>query len=228
MRINSVNLSRELDAPLILESRNSSHDAKALITVSNRQGERSVLITSRGIKIVDSIDFVITPKERARAKVSSLKRVTSIAVKIAGWSLVSLMLVFAGASVTGLIDSRVVLTSSMTPTINPGDVVVSSSPKRLKPHVGSVVIYTGKKFDGTAVASFAHRIVGGDAVNGFTMKGDNNPDADVQKPKLADIEGVVFLTIPFLGKLLSPQVLIILLLAAFGVWLIVDAFRDEE
>jgi signal peptidase I len=116
----------------------------------------------------------------------------------------------------------------MTPTINPGDVVVSTSPDRLKPHVGSVVIYTGKKFDGTAVASFAHRIVAGDAKNGFTVKGDNNPDADVQKPRLAEIEGVVFLTIPFLGMLLSPQVLIILLLAAFGVWLIVDAFRDEE
>jgi signal peptidase I len=222
------NLSGLLDASLIWKTGSAFPDSKTLITVSNRHGEKSVLITSRGMKLVDSNDYVIAPKERARAKVSTFKRITSIALKTIGWSLVSLMLVFAGASVTGLIDSRVVLTGSMTPTINPGDVVVSTSPSRLKPHVGSVVIYTGKKFDGSTVASFAHRIVGGDAVNGFTMKGDNNPDADVQKPKLADIEGVVFLTIPFLGKLLSPQVLIILLLAAFGVWLIVDAFRDEE
>ena len=226
--MNSKDLHRVLDAPLTLDVSNSLLGAKTLVTVSNRHGEKSVLITSRGMKIVDSNDYVLAPKERARAKVSTFKRITSIALKTIGWSLVSLMLVFAGASVTGLIDSRVVLTGSMTPTINPGDVVVSTSPSRLKPHVGSVVIYTGKKFDGSTVASFAHRIVGGDAVNGFTMKGDNNPDADVQKPKLADIEGVVFLTIPFLGKLLSPQVLIILLLAAFGVWLIVDAFRDEE
>ena len=226
--MNSKDLYRVLDAPLTLDVSNSLLGAKTLVTVSNRHGEKSVLITSRGMKIVDSNDYVLAPKERARAKVSTLKRVSSIAVKTMGWSLVSIMLVFAGASVTGLIDSRVVLTGSMTPTINPGDVVVSTSPSRLKPHVGSVVIYTGKKFDGSTVASFAHRIVGGDAVNGFTMKGDHNPDADVQKPKLADIEGVVFLTIPFLGKLLSPQVLIILLLAAFGVWLIVDAFRDEE
>jgi signal peptidase I len=217
-----------LNAPLKWNAGNSTRDAKTLIIVSNRQGEKSVLITSRGMKLVDSDDYVIAPKERSRAKVSTWKRVSSIAVKTIGWSLVSLMLVFASASVTGLIDSRVVLTGSMTPTINPGDVVVSTSPGRLKPHVGSVVIYTGKKFDGSTVASFAHRIVGGDAVNGFTVKGDNNPEADVQKPKLADIEGVVFLAIPFLGKLLSPQVLIILLLAAFGVWLIVDAFRDEE
>ena len=226
--MNSKELSRVLAAPLILDSKSSFRDAKTLITVSNRLGETSVLITSRGMKLVDSNDYVIAPKERTRAKVGTIRRLGTIAVKTVGWSLVSIMLVFAGASVTGLIDSRVVLTSSMTPTINPGDVVVSTSSNRLKPHVGSVVIYTGKKFDGSTVASFAHRIVGGDAVNGFTMKGDNNPDADVQKPKLADIEGVVFLTIPFLGKLLSPQVLIILLLAAFGVWLIVDAFRDEE
>ena len=224
----SQDLGSMLNAPLKWNAGNSTRDAKTLIIVSNRQGEKSVLITSRGMKLVDSDDYVIAPKERSRAKVSTWKRVSSIAVKTIGWSLVSLMLVFASASVTGLIDSRVVLTGSMTPTINPGDVVVSTSPGRLKPHVGSVVIYTGKKFDGSTVASFAHRIVGGDAVNGFTVKGDNNPEADVQKPKLADIEGVVFLAIPFLGKLLSPQVLIILLLAAFGVWLIVDAFRDEE
>jgi signal peptidase I len=224
----SKDLSSVLYAPLILDARNSYRDAKTLITVSSRSGEKSVLITSRGMKIVDSNDYVIAPKERARAKQNAFKRVAAVSVKAIGWALVSFMLVFAGASVTGLIDSRVVLTGSMIPTISPGDVVVSTSPSRLKPHLGSIVIYTGKKFDGTSVASFAHRIVAGDAVNGFTVKGDNNPEADVQKPKLEEIEGVVFLTIPFLGKLLSPQVLIILLLAAFGVWLIVDAFRDEE
>ena len=223
-----INLDSYVGARLKIIRQNKVENLRTLITVSSRNQEKGVLITSRGVKLVDPNDYVLAPKERSRAKVSTLRRVSLIAIKTIGWALVSFMLVFAGASVTGLIDSRVVLTGSMTPTINPGDVVVSTSPSRLKPHVGSVVIYTGKKFDGTAVASFAHRIVGGDADNGFTMKGDNNPDADVQKPRLADIEGVVFLTIPFLGKLLSTQVLIILLLAAFGVWLIVDAFHDEE
>jgi hypothetical protein len=50
----------------------------------------------------------------------------------------------------------------------------------------------------------------------------------VQKPVLSEIEGVIFLTIPLVGKLLSPQVFILLLLCGFGIWLIVDAFRDEE
>jgi signal peptidase I len=217
-----------LDAPLKLDAKNSLRDARTLITVSGNQGERSVLITSRGMRIVDSKDYVIASKEIMRAGQSTLKRVSTLTVKITGWALVSLMLVFAGASFTGLVDSRIVLTDSMTPSIKPGDVVVSVSPKYIEPNVGSVVIYTGKKFNGTVVASFAHRIVAGNPINGFTVKGDNNPLADVQKPKLADIEGVVLFTIPLLGKLLSPQVLIILLLVAFGVWLIVDAFRDED
>jgi len=217
-----------LDAPLKLDAKNSLRDARTLITVSGNQGERSVLITSRGMRIVDSKDYVIASKEIMRAGQSTLRRVLSISLKVTGWALVSLMIVFAGASFTGFIDSRIVLTDSMTPTIKPGDVVVSVSPKHIEPHVGSVVIYTGKKFNGTPVASFAHRIVAGNPINGFTVKGDNNPLADVQKPKLADIEGVVLFTIPLLGKLLSPQVLIILLLVAFGVWLIVDAFRDED
>jgi signal peptidase len=138
------------------------------------------------------------------------------------------MLTFGLASVTGLIDSRVVLTGSMQPAINPGDIVVSTSPNLISPKIGDVVIYTGKKFDGTEVTSFAHRIIAGDAVNGFTVKGDNNPDPDVQKPKMADIEGVVLFTAPMVGKLLTPQMLIVLLLIAFGIWLLVDAFREEE
>jgi signal peptidase len=199
-----------------------------LVTVSNGQGEKSVLISSRGIKLVDSTDYVIAPKERVIAKRHPVKDALHLTTKVAGWVIVSMLLLFTGANVTGLVDSRVVMTGSMIPAINPGDLVISTSPNRLTPEKGDVVIYTGKKFDGSTVASFAHRIIGGDAVNGFEVKGDNNPDPDVQKPVLSEIEGVVFLTIPLLGKLLSPQVFILLLLCGFGIWLIVDAFRDEE
>jgi signal peptidase len=199
-----------------------------LVTVSNSQGEKSVLISSRGIKIVDSTEYVIAPKERVIATRNPIKEAFQLTTKVAGWALVSMLLVFTGANVTGLVDSRIVMTGSMIPAINPGDLVISASPNHLAPEKGDVVIYTGKKFDGSTVASFAHRIIGGDAVSGFEVKGDNNPDPDVQKPVLSEIEGVIFLTIPLVGKLLSPQVFILLLLCGFGIWLIVDAFRDEE
>jgi len=199
-----------------------------LITISNGYGEKSVLITSRGIREVDSTEYVVAPKERVIAKRHPVKDAIQLTTKITGWALVSMLLFFTGASATGLVDSRVVMTGSMVPAINPGDLVISTSPNRLAPEKGDVVIYTGKKFDGSTVASFAHRIIGGDATNGFTVKGDHNPDPDVQKPVLSEIEGVVFLTIPLVGKLLSPQVFILILLCGFGIWLIVDAFRDEE
>ena len=223
-----TDLNSRLGAPLEWVHGYPSRDAMTLVTVSNGLGEKSVLISSRGIRVVDSTEYVLAPRERVIAKRNPVKNALQISTKVSGWLVVSILLLFTCANVAGLIDSRVVLTGSMIPSINPGDLVISTSASRLMPDKGDVVIYTGKKFDGTTVASFAHRIIGGNAVSGFEVKGDNNPNPDVQKPKLADIEGVVFLTIPFLGKLLSPQVLIILLLAAFGVWLIVDAFRDEE
>ncbi|MSZ38196.1 MAG: signal peptidase I, partial [Actinobacteria bacterium] len=184
--------------------------------------------SSRGIRVVDSTEYVLAPRERVIAKRNPVKSALQISTKVAGWLVVSILLLFTCANVAGLVDSRVVLTGSMIPSINPGDLVISASPTRLMPDIGDVVIYTGKKFDGTTVASFAHRIIGGNAVSGFEVKGDNNPNPDVQKPVLSEIEGVVFLTIPLVGKLLSPQVFILLLLCGFGIWLIVDAFRDEE
>ncbi len=217
-----------LGAPLEWEHGYPSRDAMTLVTVSNGQGEKSVLISSRGIRVVDSTEYVLAPRERVIAKRNPVKDALQISTKVAGWLVVSILLLFTCANVAGLVDSRVVLTGSMIPSINPGDLVISASPTRLKPDKGDVVIYTGKKFDGTTVASFAHRIIGGNAVSGFEVKGDNNPNPDVQKPVLSEIEGVVFFIIPLVGKLLSPQVFILLLLCGFGIWLIVDAFRDEE
>jgi signal peptidase I len=115
----------------------------------------------------------------------------------------------------------------MSPAINPGDMVISTTPDKKAPKIGDVVVYSGKRFDGTEVASFAHRIIAGDAKTGFTVKGDNNPDPDTQKPVLNEIQGVVLLTIPFVGQLLNPQVFVLLLLVGFGIWLIVDALREE-
>jgi signal peptidase I len=226
--VQGTNLQSRLGVPLEWVHGYPSRDAMTLVTVSNSQGEKSVLISSRGIREVDSTEYVIAPKERVIAQRHPIKDAAQLVTKVAGWALVSMLLVFTGANVTGFVDSRIVLTGSMVPAINPGDLVISTSPTRLAPEKGDVVIYTGKKFDGSTVASFAHRIIGGDAVSGFEVKGDNNPDPDVQKPVLSEIEGVIFLTIPLVGKLLSPQVFILLLLCGFGIWLIVDAFRDEE
>lgn len=225
----TAELSSELGAPLRwVEPRKTKRNAMALVTVSNITGEKSVLISSRGVMVVDSKNYVLAPKERVKQLGHPIRDAFKLTGKVAAWSLVAFLLSFSLLNVSGLIKSQVVLTGSMIPAINPGDMVVSTTPAKRAPKVGDVVVYSGKRFDGTKVASFAHRIIGGNAITGFTVKGDNNPNPDTQRPVLSDIEGVVVLTIPFVGQLLNPQVFVLLLLVGFGIWLIVDAFREEE
>ena len=116
----------------------------------------------------------------------------------------------------------------MMPSINPGDILFTAPVSRISPKINDVVVYSGKRFDGSPVAPFAHRITGGTPSEGFIMKGDANPEADVQRPKLSEIEGTVFFRVPFVGRLLQPQTMMLLLLSGFGIWLIIGAFREEE
>jgi signal peptidase I len=222
-------LSRELGVPLKwIEARGTKRNAHALITVTNESGEKSILISQYGMMRVDSKNYVDAPKERAAVQKRTFSKVLALTTKTMGWALVALLLTFTGLTSTGILQARVVLTDSMTPQIKPGDVIISVAPDRMPPKIGDVVTYTGKRFDGTTVASFSHRIIAGDAGNGFTVKGDHNETPDVQKPTIADIQGVLLFTIPLLGKLLNPQVFTLILLSGFGLWLIVDAFRNEE
>jgi hypothetical protein len=89
------------------------------------------------------------------------------------------------------------------------------------------VAYTGKRFDGSSVGVFTHRIIDGDATTGFIVKGDANPSPDVQKPTLADVSGIVVFTIPFIGQFLTPRALLIFVPLIFGLWLVIDALRKD-
>jgi hypothetical protein len=60
------------------------------------------------------------------------------------------------------------------------------------------------------------------------MKGDNNPSPDVQKPKLEDVSGVVIFIIPYIGKLMTAKMLMILIPIAVGIWLIVDTLKSDS
>ena len=172
--------------------------------------------------------FVQAPKERVVQGSDKWKVQISRSIKFVGYVFITIMLTFSVLSFAGVTKARIVLTQSMEPTINPGDIVLSLNPDRLPPKVGDIATYTGRRFDGTAVASFTHRIISGDAKNGFVMKGDNNPAPDTQKPTISDISGVVFYTIPLIGKLLTPRGLLVLVPSIFGLWLVIDALRNEK
>ena len=203
-------------------------DSKVLLTVSNVLGERTVLITPDEVIPSKAKMFVQAPKERVVTGTQKSGRKLNEITKYVGYALSAVLITFSLASTTGIVKARIVLTGSMSPTIDPGDIVLLAKPTQLVPHVGSIVAYTARRFDGAPVGIFTHRIIGGDASSGFIVKGDNNPTPDIQHPHVADISGVQFFTIPFLGKIMTPKMLIILVPVLVGFWFISDALKSEK
>jgi signal peptidase I len=207
---------------------NPEPEKYVLVTVSGENGEQTVLVTSDKTFESKARHFVQAPKERVVQGSDKFKIQIARSIKLFGYVFITVMLTFSVLSFAGITKARIVLTESMQPTIDPGDIVLSLNPERLPPKVGDIVTYTARRYDGTAVASFTHRVISGDAQSGFVMKGDNNPAPDTQKPTLADISGVVFYTIPLIGKLLTPRGLLVLVPSIFGLWLVIDALRNEK
>ena len=205
-----------------------SADRYVLVTVSGAQGEQTVLVTSEQSFESKAKHFVQAPKERIVKGGDLWRKQLAKIFKGSGYVLLTVMLTFSILSFAGIAKARIVLTESMAPTINPGDIVLSLNPERLPPKVGDVATYTARRYEGTEVASFTQPLISGDAKTGFVMKGDNNPAPDTQRPSLADITGVVFYTIPFIGKLLTPRGLLVLVPSIFGLWLILDSLRNEK
>jgi len=116
-----------------------------------------------------------------------------------------------------VLQLRVVLSGSMLPVLKIGDVVLVENTKYRKPQINDIVLYTARALDGTPVTTYAHRIIGGSAQGGWTIKGDNNNQPDYGLKANKDVKGVVILTIPKLGRLLSPIPIALML---GGVWLI--------
>jgi signal peptidase I len=148
--------------------------------------------------------------------------------KIAAVFFILVMGVVMLAGATKTLSARVVLTGSMVPAINPGDVIIVVNDTYKEPQLNDVVVYMGSRFDGTKVASFAHRIIDGNEANGWLVKGDANPQPDTQRPTSKEIEGVVVGKIPSVGRFLTPQFLVLLGIVLFGGWLVLDGTRKKS
>jgi len=222
----SANLHELLGVPIEwIEPRKTKSDAMALITVTKNKLEHGILITPRGLMEVDSRNYVLSPLNSSEKKVNVVKKTSVLITKL--FSIVLLLTAITSSLLitTQIVQAKVVLTESMQPVINPGDLLVSVSPRFNSPQIGEVVIYTGKKFDGTVVASFAHRVIGGDVSSGYIVKGDANDLADVQRPIISEIEGVVLFNIPKVGLLLNPQTMSLLLVFLIGIWFVAKGVR---
>jgi signal peptidase I len=210
-----------------IDKRSDVPESNVLVTVSDLAGEHSYLVTSGKVVKTKSSLFVQAPEERIVIGTRSWYRKATVLTRWFGYALAFTLISFSILSFQGSVKARVVLTGSMAPTINPGDVILTTPPSNIEPKIGSIVAYVGRRFDGTAVGVFSHRIIGGNAQTGFIVKGDNNPDPDTQQPKIPDITGVVIFVIPLIGKFLTPKALMVIIPLIFGLWLIIDALKNE-
>jgi signal peptidase I len=211
-----------------VESKELSSDSNVLLTLTTNDGEKSVFISNGKVAELSQSSLI----EPAVAPVNNLKirkfEALGKALTFSGYFVAIVLLLFSAFSFTGVVKARIVLTGSMAPAINTGDVILTTPVTRKEPQVGDVIAYQAKRFNGQSVAVFSHRIIGGDIDSGFIVKGDSNKSPDTQKPKRGDILGVVIFVIPYIGNLLTPKALFLLVPCLFGFWLILDAMKNVE
>ena len=128
-----------------------------------------------------------------------LVRALSIGATLA--ILVGWFLVLRPQALGGPATYVVVRGSSMLPLYENGDFVVTEWSHAYA--IGEVVAYrvpAGEVGDGHVVI---HRIVGGDAANGFVLQGDNNRFVDPWTPRPADIVGTAWIQVPGFGRVIA-------------------------
>jgi signal peptidase len=206
----------------------SPSDSNALLNITTSDGELSAFISNGKIVQLDAGALIEgnSPKEAINksGNIAVLKK----SLSVSGYVVAIALLVFSLFSFTGMIKARIVLTGSMAPAIHTGDVIITTPVSRKNPVIGDVIAYQAKRFNGDSVAVFSHRIVGGDIESGFIVKGDANKTPDTQRPARGDILGVVIFVIPYIGNLLTPKALFLLVPCIFGFWLILDAMKNVE
>jgi signal peptidase I len=220
--------SGQTDSQLWLEGSPLKSDENILITLTSAAGEQSAYISDQGVIVINAGQLVEAAPEPQSEDTKKQHLGIKKAMSVSGYLVAILLIVFAGFSFTGNVKARIVLTGSMSPAISVGDVIVTVPITQKEPQIDDVIAYQAKRFNGENVAVFSHRIIDGDIENGFIVKGDANKSPDPQKPKAADILGVVLFTIPFIGNLLTPKALFLLLPCLFGLWLILDAMKNVE
>lgn len=127
-------------------------------------------------------------------------------------------------------DTSIVVVSgkSMEPTYFGGDLVIA---RKMEPSVGDVIVYAPAGLGGSQIV---HRIIGGNAEDGWRMQGDNNSFVDPFTPKGDEVKGVVLVHYANFGRvtvlLLNPMVWAFILLAAMVMmlWWSGDDCDDDE
>ena len=147
-----------------------------------------------------------------------LRVLSAIVTVILALLLAANVYVIAARAVTGEpqptvfgFSAAVVVTGSMSPAIEPGDLVVCR--RSADYAVGDVITFR------SGASLVTHRIVGGTA-EGFTTRGDANNVADADPVPRGAVVGKVVFTVPKLGifieKLRTPLGMTVLVLIGFA------------
>jgi signal peptidase I len=201
------------DTTLFLITRTGSEEAK-ILKLQNGQ------VTPVTIK---ELPFESTIAPRKKSLLARI-RPTSVLTGI-GYMVAVLLLAFVLSVNVGYMQARVVLTNSMSGTIEPGDVVVAAP--WIEPAVDDIAIYQARDFQGTIRAEFVHRIISGTSETGFEFKGDNNESKDALVVAKEDIRGVVLFWIPNAGTMMKPQNLLMGFAVGMFIYFGIGYIRDE-
>lgn len=132
-------------------------------------------------------------------------------------TLIALAVTWWPTNLGGASGFVVVSGNSMLPTYTSGDLVITRASDNIQ--VGDVIVYTVPQGEPGAGLSVIHRVIDGNATQGWITLGDNNPSPDPWRPVQEDLLGVVTHHIPRAGQVMmlvkSP-----LVLAAFGAFVV--------
>ena len=113
----------------------------------------------------------------------------------------AVLLVASKLPIPGNYKVLVVLSGSMEPAIHTGSVVAVKPAAEY--NIGDVITFGESDKDSTPVTHRISDISLQDGKPVFTTKGDANNDIDGEPVQLADIQGKVLFSIPFLGYVLE-------------------------
>lgn len=88
-----------------------------------------------------------------------------------------------------------VKTGSMRPTIQPGDIELTVSPKLITPHVGSIIIAEPDLGD-RVLPAIGHRVIKINEDGSYVTQGDYNKEPDFWHSKPSEVSGVTVAVIP--------------------------------
>jgi signal peptidase len=101
---------------------------------------------------------------------------------------------FRPTAIGGPASYEVVAGISMKPGLEQGDLVIAQTEPSYSR--GDVIVFHVPTDAGGPGPLVIHRIVGGDAISGFNVKGDNKPAPDPWHPKASDIVGRSWIRVP--------------------------------